>query len=356
MGTDLDVTLTCPLFFPDGLATGTVNATTGEFVATGGCGFYEPYTIPFSIGGTPSSDGLTITGGYLCPDIFPFTLGYTATKCGNGVIDAGEDCEPGPCCSDSCQWDDGALCGTDLCNEGVCNAAGTCVATAPYTAGTPCQLDSNNCTIEECDGAGNCEIAETLVCNSCSFCNESGECEGTGRNMGSECRRPRTVESRLTLSKRGGIDRVRWHLGRGHNVEVSALGDPITTDGYELCVFYRTGLNEPWKKAAAARAEPGPGWIEIKNGFRFTDRAAPNGLSRVKLRASDIDGQTLISAAAGSQIIGPSDLSALGSDDPRFRLQAELRAANGECWGADFSSGGTEIKATENLLRARPGG
>lgn len=53
-------------------------------------------------------------------------------SCGDGILDAGEDCddgntEDGDCCDASCQYDGaGSPCGDGLCQAGTCDGAGSC--------------------------------------------------------------------------------------------------------------------------------------------------------------------------------------------------------------------------------------
>src|SRR5262245_1903243 len=59
---------------------------------------------------------------------WPMTSVWAGT-CGDGNVDTGEDCDPGPdvpgdCCSATCQFD---------------------------PTGTPCEADGNLCTTDQCD-------------------------------------------------------------------------------------------------------------------------------------------------------------------------------------------------------------
>ncbi len=68
------------------------------------------------------------------------------TRCGNGMLDAGEDCDPGSdvagdCCSAACLFE---------------------------TSGTACADDGLSCTADTCDGAGVCGHAQT--CDDADAC------------------------------------------------------------------------------------------------------------------------------------------------------------------------------------------
>ncbi len=92
-------------------------------------------------------------------------LGKLASVCGNGVVEANEEC------------DDGNLVDGDCCSS-------TCVL---EPAGSPCD-DGNPCTINEtCDGAGTCGGATVLeggpcddgnLCTGADACNAFGTCIG----------------------------------------------------------------------------------------------------------------------------------------------------------------------------------
>ena len=131
--------------------------------------------------------------------------------CGNGTLDAGEECDDGnradgDCCSSSCTvvaagtaCDDGNLCThSDTCDgsgscvgadpvvcssaSGQCGTAGSCdpatgaCVGGPAPAGTPCD-DGDLCTQSDtCDGNGSCVGADPVVCTG----GGSGQCAGPG--------------------------------------------------------------------------------------------------------------------------------------------------------------------------------
>lgn len=75
-------------------------------------------------------------------------------RCGNGIVDSGEDCDPGfsaHCCEADCTFS---------------------------PPGTSCTLDQDRCTIEQCDAEGICRVLESV--NGCDDC-------GTGSFDPCEC-------------------------------------------------------------------------------------------------------------------------------------------------------------------------
>src|SRR5438874_631764 len=126
---------------------------------------------------------------------------YTAdANCGNGLVDAGEDCDlgatngiAGSCCSTSCRFRPS----TRLCRAafGECDLAVNCTgtsATCPEdaskkAAGTACTADTNPCTLDVCDGSSStCTHPaghQGTVCRAAvSLCDAAETCDGTSTN------------------------------------------------------------------------------------------------------------------------------------------------------------------------------
>ncbi len=141
-----------------------------------------------------------------------FSLSATSTNpCGNGTVDAGEDCDPGaagatPCCTATCQaaaagtsCSDGDACTqTDTCAAGVCvgsnpktcaaldqcHSAGSCNASTGMcsnptkTDGTVCN-DGNACTQTDTCVAGSCSGANPKTCTAADQCHDAGSCNAS---------------------------------------------------------------------------------------------------------------------------------------------------------------------------------
>ncbi len=115
-----------------------------------------------------------------------------AAVCGNGIIEAGEQCDDGntasgDCCSATCRFEAaGSLCPDGLfCNgEETCDGQGACQAGAPVDCG-----DGVNCTVDSCDEANdvcantpdnaNCPD-DGLFCTGQEMCDPALDCVSTG--------------------------------------------------------------------------------------------------------------------------------------------------------------------------------
>ncbi len=112
-----------------------------------------------------------------------------AAVCGNGIVEGGEQCDGGACCTGTCQLiSGGTVCRTAA---GVCDIAETCTgisATCPsdiyVPAGTVCRVSSGTCDLaESCTGSSVDCPADSFVsvgtpCDDGLFCTVSDTCNG----------------------------------------------------------------------------------------------------------------------------------------------------------------------------------
>jgi cysteine-rich repeat protein len=115
-----------------------------------------------------------------------------AAECGNGIVEAGEDCDDGntmdgDCCSATCQFEPPG----SSCEDGqFCNGEETCDGAGSCQAGTPVNCsDGVGCTDDSCDEVNdlcvnvpndaNCPD-DGLFCTGIEFCDAALDCSSTG--------------------------------------------------------------------------------------------------------------------------------------------------------------------------------
>lgn len=161
------------------------------------------------LGGT---NGLSVDCDLFDNGVADLSCEDAAPVCGDGNVDPGEECDPGAeptCCSSTCTneldglaCDDSEFCnGAESCLDGVCVSSGDpCAGGSECNvvcnessdncfdpAGIGCGDDGNECTDDECDGAGNCvHPGNTDPCtddgNECTddVCDGAGTCSHPG--------------------------------------------------------------------------------------------------------------------------------------------------------------------------------
>jgi hypothetical protein len=130
------------------------------------------------------------------PSLPTLTATFVGATCGNGVVDPGEDCDGGSCCTAQCHFaatgstcDDanacttGETCTTGVCGGGtavVCNDSNACTADScsPATGcvfdpapqnGAACD-DGNACTLADTCSAGVCVGGSPVICDDSNGC------------------------------------------------------------------------------------------------------------------------------------------------------------------------------------------
>ncbi len=199
-------------------------------------------------------------------------------KCGNGTVDAGEQCDPGSsgvsaCCTASCSFvtngtscSDGNACTkTDSCQAGVCvgsspvtcaaadacHTVGVCntstgVCSNPVaTDGTSCN-DSNACTQTDKCAAGVCTGSNPVTCTASDQCHSAGTCDttsgtcsnpaktdGTTCNDGNACTQTDKCAAGVCTGSNAVICTAsdQCHSAGTCNTSTGACSNPTKTDG-----------------------------------------------------------------------------------------------------------------------------
>jgi cysteine-rich repeat protein len=359
---------------------GTIDSTTGAFTL-----FLGPVITPEGCGvglvGVVGPEGDTFTGtayqvgpppgcqsiGCFCSGSTPIGPLYgTRSPCGNGAVDAGEECDdgqlaPGDCCSLRCRaepagsgcGDDGNVCTDDACDgsgtcvhapnsaacDSVCAPGGTCsggvcVSPAPAPDGTPCEGDGNVCSRETCDGAGSCLARGPVDCGPCRTCSGGVGCLPSVRPYCAEPGRGTRIELR-----NGGTDAhdaLAWRWA--DQAPGEGFGDPTTSTDYELCVFTTPDAGTApllaFSAAGGSSCGERPCWRATARGFRY--RSTAGGLSAISLRAAPGKGQRISARGRGASLGMPASLDLQGV---LVQLGARDRV-NGydSCWQATYLS------------------
>jgi hypothetical protein len=309
-----------------GPRTGTIDSASGAFTLS------DPVRCTPAIGpqsctftGTAAADGQSFSGTYTCSVPTPTECGgpgpasVTAVRapvtCGNGAVDAGEECDaggenglPGSCCSLACQFS---------------------------PSGTSCGSSSDRCTMPQvCDGSGNCVPGAPVVCDACSACNPaSGACVAS---PATSCRAP-TVGGAASVSLETTGPLLRWKWRKG-DATVADFGDPTGTDAYTLCVYDSSNGGGPRTRLVLA-VPPGPAWHSKPTGFVYRDKlGTAAGVTGIVLGAGTPGKAKIALKANGSNL-------SLFPLPPILPVAVQLRS-HGVCWGADYESAG--VKKTTN--------
>ncbi len=198
----------------------------GQGGQTGGVG-PDGNFVPAHVYRCEDTTGDFAIGSFGSPDAFE-TPGAMNGCCGNGTVDAGEECDDGnnddgDCCSSTCTLDaSGSACGdaTDTtCNPAdTCDGAGTCQDNLA-SMGTACGdgTDDDCLNPDTCDGAGTC------------LGNDEADGTGCGDVLDTECTDPDTCLAGVCQDN--------------HAMSGAACGDgtdddclnPDTCDGAGMC-------------------------------------------------------------------------------------------------------------------------
>ena len=335
------------------LGTGTIAPGTGEFTITGTCDTQTPPAnppAPLTAYGTAFGSTFVLYG--TCQGIESI---YVGNKCGNGLLDAGEDCddgnhEDGDCCSGTCTAETGNICSaaSPQCTVATCDSSGTCVpGAANQPAGTQCDTDADLCASEEvCDGNGSCEATgNSLDCGLCASCDAAQGCVAVWpeRHHSPEihpergyCRKAGSEKARL-INRLDGDDRdlLVWNWAKGNGVLRSDFGTLSGPAAFTLCLYGQGNIAE--RKVIGELAIPGEsGWSTAPGGYRYRDELADGTKVEIDLRASAQDGKPRIKVKIkGGGLDYPE-----GIDDalsPSLRHAAiKLTADNGQCWASSL--------------------
>lgn len=325
---------------------------------------------------------------FVCSDTLTPTTNAGATislpstipcACGNGLVDANEDCDDGnqvdgDCCTRQCDFElSGSACASDgiECTGDVCNGVGSCTHPA-HVLGTPCTLDAIECTDDACNGAGSCEHPlkpagapctsdgnvctddycdgataclhpdNTAPCDDGDLCTPVDTCSG-GSCVGDETPRVGCLATQAQMAKLSiknetfdAKDRLVWKWTKG-TVAVGDIGDPLTTTDTALCMYDHSGPAGAWRRRLSASAPHGGAcagkacWKALSSGAKYADKElTPDGVKSMVLKATT--GAAVMSVGGQGPNLGLPALPLTGT------ITVQLANDTGACFGATFST------------------
>jgi cysteine-rich repeat protein len=299
-------------------------------------------------------------------------IGAVETACGDGVVQGEEECDDadpidGDGCDSNCTFTacgNGIATAGETCDDGNTDAGDCCSPTCTLDApGTACHDDSNECTIDECDGLGAClhvavaagaDCDDGSACTSDDQCNGAGSCEGTYCDFCHSCNpltgcfvpdcnelaaeRAKIKLKHASTPARDSL-RVSWKSG---SLDKTDLPDPGSAF-LRLCLYDGADRLIVAANAEDACTSTGDCWTDITNGYKFKDKSGlPDGLTKIKLKAGN--SSRMKAAGKGTNL----DLGDLSAATPiRMRL---FRTQFGSCVAANFT---TALKNTAEELKAK---
>ena len=145
----------------------------------------------------------------------------------------------------------------------------------------------------------------------------------------------------LQIKADPGHERLKWKWLKGAATDTAALGNPVTSTAYALCIYAGTANSSVLQAQIAA----GGNWKATSSGFKYKDvTLAAAGIQQIVLRTGEAGRAKVTVKGLGSNL--PVALPPQGLDLP---VRVQLQNTLGECWDASYpsasSNDGSQFKA-----------
>jgi hypothetical protein len=290
------------------------------------------------------NDGrVLVTGGYVEGNQqLSAAAVYSYEYCGNGVVEAGEQCDGGPCCSGSCTF----LSSATLCrgSAGVCDPAEYCTGSSTscpgdskYGSGTQCRAANGECDVAEyCDGTNPGCPGDGYKANG-TACSEDGNPCSTDTCQGGACAHAAGNAGTLCRASAGVCDPAEYCTGSS----TSCPGDSKYGSGTQC----RAANGECDVAEYCDGTNPGcPGDGYKANGTTCTDDGNPCSTDTCQGGAcTHAAGNAGAQCRASAGVCDPAEYCTGSSTscpgDSKHGSGTQCRAANGECDVAEYCDG-----------------
>ncbi len=201
--------------------------------------------------------------------------------------------------------------------------------------------------IGACDDGNACTDGDTCIgtactgtavdCGACMQCDPTAGCIAA---LALDCREPLVPSlSRLGLtdSEDPWRDLLAWRWQTSDGLERADLGDPLGATGYTICLFGGPSTGSVLLKAvvpAGTACGTACGWTQTSRGYRYRDRLARTGVSRIDLAARSPGTATIRVAGAGEALHVPTLPFPISAP-----LVMQVRADGSACWQTTYPIG-----------------
>jgi hypothetical protein len=321
-----------------GVFSGRVDATGNSFIAPGNKAVFVD----------PDCHGGITTGCPPCRTSQPGELRGSRDPCGDGTIDASEQCDDGDlgrhddCCALGCILQPvGAACASDGngCTSDVCDALGTCTHLG-QPEGSSC-ADGLFCNGQETTCVGGVCQTGTVPCP--LLCDEVNDTCVTG--CPSDPQICREAQKSLFLAKSVGSANAKlvWKWLRGAATSQPEFGDPTANTDYALCIYIASSA-----LLGQVLIPAGTNWSAVgASGYKYNDPAASGpAIDIVRLQGgADNKSKVLIKNRGGT-------FPGLSSFVPSPLTVQLFNGTTGVCWGATYTSSQL-LKNAGGLIKAK---
>jgi cysteine-rich repeat protein len=302
-----------------------------------------------SAGGVPAPDGYICAGSQQCipPNSTP-TPTPVSVCCEVNI--------PDPVCAET----SAAICASAggtvappgyVCSCGPNSCLGQCVPPAPPTASetpadTPTATPTATATPTPTSNTalcGNGAVEANEECDDGNTAPDDG-CDATCAiepgcppAVDPSCRAPITA-GKASIARAsanpGDKNKLQWKWLAGSATDKTDFGDPLTSDGYLVCLYDGSGLRATLRAPAAGTCGTKPCWRDVSYGYLYKDKdGTPNGIHVLQLKQGT-DGKARIKVKAkGANVPMPLTSSLLSPLTVQLR-----RASGGPCWGASYAA------------------